>query len=132
MNKEILLALSILILPSTLVGIGLNMILGIPWWAVTLAGIGSQLFYHFYKIQVKDTKIIKKSLERYDNLQYKKYLIPLTCQGCGRENNVELDLTNTEFKCKFCEVENAIYINFATATKTNPLYDLSDVVANAS
>lgn len=54
--------------------------------------------------------------DKYSKLQYKKYMVELTCQSCNYTNVVELDLTkNTEFVCERCHRKNAIYTTFTTA-----------------
>jgi hypothetical protein len=129
---RILLVALLILAPSSLVGVGLGFILNIPWWTIAMSLIGIQWYFTYWLDKHKHTKLIKDALTKYESLDYKKYRIPLTCQECGRENNVELDLTNTEFTCKFCERKNAIYINFSTASITEPLMDLKDVIANAT
>ncbi len=79
-----------------------------------------------------ETKHILKILNKYDKLEYKKYLIPLICQACGFNNSIEIDLTNTEFVCEKCARKNAIYINFSTAIITEPKIDPNDFLANVS
>lgn len=62
-----------------------------------------------------------KIAEEYKSLDYKKFIIPLTCQECGVVNNVEMDLANTEFICKKCNRKNAIYVNFSSASVVDPI-----------
>lgn len=129
--------------PPAVLGVGLHMLFGVSALAVGLTTVALQWFYNYWYTYHKQFNLvteslaeqqatIDESLAHYNALEYKKYKIPLTCQGCGRNNDVELDLTNTEFVCSFCELDNAIYINFTTATKTDPVYDMGDILANAT
>lgn len=136
---NLILGLSFLVLPSLGIGIALDYLLSISWWAITIILISLQIGVNYYLTVYKEQNSLIKSvskfeefIKRYEELKYKKYRIPLTCQACGRENTVELDLTNTEFKCKYCERNNAIYVNFSTAITTEPLLDPNDVIANAT
>jgi hypothetical protein len=146
---------------SFIVSISTGGIINIPWYWTTLASTGIQWIYHntnrqkrkLINLQVEYEKestkldqlaneletnytahvdLLKKEIEEYASKDYKKYILPLTCQACGKENTVELDLENTEFTCKFCEVENAIYTNFSTVVKTSPMYDVNDFLVNAT
>lgn len=76
-------------------------------------------------------KELDEVIEAYKNLEYRKYIVPLVCKKCGIENQVEMDLMqNTEFKCIHCGMENAIYVNFFVAAKTNPL-NVNDFINKA-
>ncbi len=133
----------------------------IPWYWTTLIAIGIQWIYHNTNLQKRKLvhlqyeyekeseildktatelehnynshlELLKREIEEYSSKDYKKYILPLTCQACGKENTVELDLENTEFTCKFCGVENAIYTNFSTVVKTSPMYDVNDFLVSAT
>lgn len=73
---------------------------------------------------------LEDARKEYESLEYKKYILPLVCRQCGRENNVEMDLANTEFECKNCGRKNAIYINFSVATITDPI-NVNDFITKA-
>jgi|TARA_R110000803_G_scaffold51753_2_gene106786 hypothetical protein len=126
---RLLIALSLLILPSFLVGLGLFLLFDISWWGITAIGVGLQWFYTYWHKHHKEYNRIEESLVKYDALEFKQYLVPLTCQGCAMENDVELDLTETEFVCVGCGVKNSIWINFTTATTTEPITDAVDFFA---
>lgn len=130
--KQILVILFLILTPAVLLGLGVSYCISVPWWAIAGSLVALQWYFTYWFDKHKQEKIIKDALAKYEGLEYKKYLIPLTCQECGKENNVELDLTKTEFKCRFCERKNAIYINFSTASLTEPLMDLKDIIANAT
>ena len=93
---KLLLALSLWVLPSTMLGLGLWYLFDISWIGIALTGIAAQWFYSYWAKHHREYNRIEKSLERYDSLEYKQYLVPLTCQECGKENEVELDLTIIE------------------------------------
>lgn len=131
-KKTILVALSLLLIPSILLGIGIGYVAGLNWIPIALGLVGIQWYASYWIDKNKQIKAIETALTKYDSLEFKKYLIPLKCQECGRDNSVEMDLSSTEFKCIFCKRKNAIYVNFSTASLTEPLMDLRDVVANAT
>lgn len=97
---------------------GLSVLFGINFWAifclVTAIQIsGGWLYEKFYQ-----EVALFKALKEYTAKPYKKYEIPLNCQVCGKENIVEIDLTDTEFKCENCNRKNGIYVTFASAAIT--------------
>lgn len=129
---SILISIICLISPGLLLGVGFDVIFSIPWWSIMCMGAGLQWLYFFWKNKRNIETQLKNALDQYESLDYKKYLVPLKCQACGRDNSVELDLYDTEFKCKSCDKKNAIYINFSTASITDPLLDPNDFIANAT
>lgn len=68
-----------------------------------------------------ETQKILKSVEEYNKKPYKKYWIPLNCAHCGHKNEIEIDLTDTEFRCPNCLKFNGIHVNFMAAAITEPL-----------
>lgn len=121
-----------IILPALMLAIGLNLIWNIDILGATILLSTLQIIVYLFYKRMDNIKKIENTLNKYESLKYKKYLIPLICQNCGTTSNIELDLTNTEFTCPHCNTENAIYINFSTALKTNPLIDENDFLANVS
>jgi len=67
-----------------------------------------------------ETERIVAEVKAYNQKPYKKYLIPLNCAHCGHKNEVEIDLTDTEFRCNNCLKHNGIHVNFMTAAITDP------------
>lgn len=130
--KSIITSVSILLGVSLLISTGLFYLFSwnIIWTTMILCGL--QIIGQYCYNKYIETKHIFKILNKYENLKYKKYLIPLICQACGSTNSIEIDLTNTEFVCSKCEKKNAIYINFSTAIISEPLIDPNDILANVS
>jgi DNA-directed RNA polymerase subunit RPC12/RpoP len=62
-----------------------------------------------------------EEVKAYNQKPYKKYLIPLNCAHCGHKNEIEIDLTDTEFRCTNCLKYNGIHTNFMAAAITEPV-----------
>ncbi len=77
-----------------------------------------QFILHHYYNDVLTKKKISQTIDKYNSLEYKKYLIDLECAACKNLSPVTLDFGTTEYTCPLCKKENAIYIQIATATKT--------------
>lgn len=80
--------------------------------------LGSLWFDRYY-----ESKKLIKAVEDYANKPYKKYMIPLNCGHCGAKNEIEIDLTDTEFRCDNCKKFNGIHVNFMAAAITEPVSD---------
>lgn len=151
-NKELIKSLSKLFLPALGVSASLFYLFGIPWIPSFLGLFSIQIMANLIwdwilhkRIEVKkvneiineyvsaletEQKQYEDAKEEYQSLDYKKYIVPLMCRGCGKENNVEMDLSNTEFRCKYCSKSNAIYINFTVASITDPV-DVNNFITKA-
>jgi hypothetical protein len=85
------------------------------FWLITIIQYAGPLLYK----EFVELKYIKKALAEYNSKPFKQYAIPLKCQYCGKEQNVVIDLAETEYVCEQekggCGRKNAIYINFMTA-----------------
>ena len=68
-----------------------------------------------------ETRNIINLIKEYNAKPYKKYEIPLDCANCGSKNNIEIDLTETEFRCTNCQKFNGIHVSFMTAVITEPI-----------
>lgn len=117
----LLVSLSISALISAGISLGFLTFLNINFWYsfwffISLQISGSLIWDKYY-----ESKIIIDAIKEYSNKPFKKYLIPLNCAHCGTKNEVEIDLTDTEFRCKNCEKYNGIHTNFVTAAITEPI-----------
>jgi len=68
-----------------------------------------------------ETRKLLEVLDEYKAKPYRKYSIPLNCTYCNAKNEIEIDLTDTEFKCENCKKFNGIHVNFMTAAITEPI-----------
>jgi len=68
--------------------------------------------------QKENMERLERSLNKYDELPYKKYQIDLLCAMCGGQNNTLIDFETKNFVCTHCKNENAVFIQLATARKT--------------
>ena len=84
------------------------------WLAFVLQYAGPMLYKEFVEF-----RYIKQALAEYNSKPFKQYMVPLKCQYCGRNQNVAIDLSETEYICETekggCGRKNAIYVNFMTA-----------------
>ena len=117
-NKKLLLlgkSLFFMSLWSALFSFGLHLMFDINFWGsfiiATILQIIAPLAYNKYVV----VNSLKSSLEEYNKKPYKQYRIPLTCQSCGSNEDIDVDLNNTTYKCSNCHRTNAIYVSFTTA-----------------
>lgn len=82
--------------------------------AMMIQIVGS-VFWNQYLDSMIDAKAIRQAVDEYSKKPFKTYAVSLTCQGCGKPDTVELDLTNTEYVCSHCSRKNAIYVTITTA-----------------
>lgn len=82
--------------------------------AMILQIVGS-IFWNQYLERMIDVKTIRQAVDEYSKKPFKTYAVSLACQGCGKTDTVELDLTNTEYVCSHCNRKNAIYVTITTA-----------------
>lgn len=112
-----LFSLSLLIVCTTITAFLLNLLFHTFAISIPIAII-SQFLIHKYLDDVITKKRISQTIDKYNSLQYKKYLINLECAACKQISPVTLDFDTTEYSCPLCKRENAIYIQIATANKT--------------
>lgn len=89
--------------------------IGLPFWPIAVGVSVLQVLGKIVFDRYVEFDFLKKSLEEYNSKPYKEFMIPLTCQVCGKTDNVAMDLSKTEYRCTGCERMNAIYVTFATA-----------------
>jgi hypothetical protein len=123
-SKKILLIItsfSIISVFSGAIAYGLNAIYNIPFWAVFWIANSLQIAWSIYRDQYLEGRKITNAITEYSKKPYKKYYIPLNCAHCGHKNEIEIDLTDTEFRCENCKKFNGIHTNFMTAAITEPI-----------
>ena len=86
------------------------------WLIVTIQFLAPLLWSRLY-----ETRLLTTALEEYKAKPYRKYSIPLNCTYCNAKNEIEIDLTDTEFKCENCKKINGIHVNVMTAAITEPV-----------
>lgn len=86
------------------------------WFFITLQIGGSIWLSNFYE----SNKIIA-AVREYASKPYKKYMLPLNCAHCGHKNEIEIDLSDTEYRCENCKRYNGIHVNFMSAAITEPI-----------
>jgi DNA-directed RNA polymerase subunit RPC12/RpoP len=84
------------------------------WGTFLLTATIQFIFPHLYE-KYAIYQNVRAAVDEYNKKPYKKYNIPLTCQYCGREEGVDIDLEDTTYKCGNCSRTNAIYVTFTTA-----------------
>lgn len=123
-SKKILYVLYSLALTCVIsagISLGCTMLFSLPFWYT---------FWFFNSIQIGgymlwdkyyETRNVIQSVREYASKPYKKYILGLNCSHCGISNELEIDLTDTEFRCENCKKYNGIHINFTTAAITEPI-----------
>lgn len=88
---------------------------GVSFWPIFIGLALLQIVGQHIADRYLEINVIKKGLQEYNAKPYKEFIIPLTCQVCGKVDNVTMDLSETEYRCTSCQRKNAIYVTFATA-----------------
>jgi len=117
-SKKILLIVKSLLLLggiSTVCAFALLLMFGINFWGTFALTVLIQFIFPPIIERWTFSKKIQDAVNEYNSKPYKKYNIPLTCQYCGVQENVDIDLEDTRYKCANCERTNAIYVAFTTA-----------------
>lgn len=125
-NKKILIIFSSLFLTACLsagISFGTSFLLGWSFWPLFWLFFSSQILISFCYDRFYESKKLLDAVKEYTNKPYKKYIIPINCGHCGTKNELEIDLTDTEFRCPNCKKYNGIHINFMAAAITEPVSD---------
>lgn len=127
-SKKILIITTSILLTSLLsccLAYGLSFILNWNFWPLFFLSFASQILFSFWYDRFYESKKIMDAMAEYANKPYKKYIIPINCGHCGKKNEIELDLTDTEFTCEICKKHNGIHVNFMAAAITEPMNEFS-------
>jgi hypothetical protein len=123
-SKKILfltISLGITSLISGGLALGINAFFSIPFWGSFWFFVCAQILGSLAWDRYMETERIVAEVKAYNQKPYKKYLIPLNCAHCGHKNEIEIDLTDTEFRCTNCLKYNGIHTNFMAAAITEPV-----------
>lgn len=104
---------------SAALSLGIEEFLSFKFWPTFWFITVLQLIFPSIKDCCVDVFILKKAADEYRKKEYKKYNFPLRCSYCNADNAVDIDLTDTTFRCEKCKRKNAIYLNFTVASLTN-------------
>lgn len=127
-SKKILIVATSFIITSLLslcISYGVAFILDWNIWPIFWLCFASQILFSFWYDRFYESKKLISAATEYANKPYKKYIIPINCGHCGKKNEIELDLTDTEFTCQICKKHNGIHVNFMAAAITEPISDSS-------
>ena len=81
-------------------------------WLSLSSSIAVQILITYFAKQISYERKVKKSLESYDKLEFRKYPAQgIQCAACKKPNDLLLDWTTVGFRCKHCQVENGLEIN---------------------
>lgn len=123
-SKKILIIFVFLLISSVLSGIfalGLNLLFNFSFWGAFLVASACQISWSIFRSEYLEGKKLLELAKEYSSKPYRKYIIPLNCAHCGSKNEIEIDLTDTEFRCDNCKKYNGIHTNFMTAAITEPI-----------
>lgn len=121
-NKKILaIVISILGIAaiSTVAAFSFFYLAGLHFWGVFGFATLVQILAPWAAERYTFSQEVQNTVKEYANKPFRKYEIPLTCQYCGHSEPVDIDLTNTTYKCSTCERKNAVYVYFQTAVMQN-------------
>lgn len=107
---------------------GMEVFFELPFWKCFSFFTVLQLLIPFSWDYFYESKRIIKAVQDYANLPYKKYMIGLNCAHCGQTNKIEMDLSDTEFKCEVCKKDNGIYVEFMAAAITEPVSNTAEML----
>lgn len=125
-SKKILIIFSSLFLTACLsagLSFGTAFLLDWSFWPLFWLFFSCQILISFCYDRFYESKKLLDAVKEYTSKPYKKYIIPINCGHCGSKNELEIDLTDTEFKCSNCKKYNGIHINFMAAAITEPVSD---------
>ena len=95
-------------------GLGMNLVFGLSSLGAGvlafIAQIGGYLFYD----KVVEYNLLKSAIDDFKSKPYKEYNIPLSCQYCGKAENINVDLNETIYECSNCKRKNGIHVTFMT------------------
>lgn len=123
-SKKILIicaSLAITALISAGISLGLYTVFNFNFWGSFSILFTVQNAWSIYRAEYLDRRKIVKAVQEYSQKPYKKYLIPINCGHCGSKNELEIDLTDTEFQCDNCKKYNGLHVNFMAAAMTEPI-----------
>lgn len=123
-SKKILILFVFLLISSILSGcfaFGLKLLFDFSFWGTFLVASASQISWSIFRSEYLEGKKLLELAKEYSSKPYRKYIIPLNCAHCGSNNEIEIDLTDTEFRCDNCKKYNGIHTNFMTAAITEPI-----------
>lgn len=115
-KKILLIVVSILSVSgiSFLGALGLNYIFGWNLLGLFLLGIALIIFSSFLYNEIVEKLAIVPLLKEYAAKPFKVYSIMSPCQYCSSQQEVELDLSDTEYVCDNCKRKNAVHVVFNT------------------
>jgi hypothetical protein len=100
---------------------GTELFTGFSYKPLTFFFFCIQLAASFYITNIYESRNVIKAVQEYASKPYKKYILPINCGHCGQSNEIEIDLTDTEFKCTNCSKMNGIHISFMGSAITEPI-----------
>lgn len=103
------------------IAFGLNLLFNFSIWGSMLVAMTLQISWSLFRSEYLEGKQFLQLAKEYASKPYRKYIIPLNCAHCGSNNEIEIDLTDTEFRCDNCKKYNGIHTNFMTAAITEPI-----------
>lgn len=127
-SKKILIlvvSLGITSLLSAGLAMGLYSFFSVSFWSSFWFFFCSQILGSLAWDRYGETNKIIEAVNEYNKKPYKKYIIPLNCAHCGHKNEIELDLTDTEYRCTNCLKYNGIHVNFMSAAITEPISQIN-------
>lgn len=81
------------------------------WWLSLATSISLQIIATYFSNEIAYSRRVRKSLDAYDKLEYRKYpAAGIHCSACKQPNDFLLDWNTVGFKCKHCGVENGLEI----------------------
>lgn len=126
-KKLLIITVSILLTAfiSACLSSGFSFFLAWNFWPIFWFFFGMQILVSLWYDKYYESEKLIKAVQEYANKPYKKYMIPLNCAHCGVKNEIQIDLTDTEFRCDNCKKYNGIHVNFMTAAITEPVNEVS-------
>jgi uncharacterized membrane protein len=80
------------------------------WVSITFA-VALQIVLSYAVRQIGYERKVRRSLENYDKLEFRKYpAVGIHCAACKKPNDFLLDWNTVGFKCKHCNIENGLEI----------------------
>lgn len=123
-SKKILILITFLLITGILssgFAFGAYLLFGLSFWGTFLVSSTLQISWSIFRSEYLEGKKLFELAKEYASKPYRKYVIPLNCAHCGSKNEIEIDLTDTEFRCENCKKYNGIHTNFMTAAITEPI-----------
>jgi DNA-directed RNA polymerase subunit RPC12/RpoP len=121
-KKILIIFTSILVtaLISTGLSAGTSFILSWNFWPIFWLFFAAQILGSLIWDKYYESNQIIAAVKEYASRPYRKYMLAMNCAHCGHKNEIEIDLTDTEFRCSNCQKYNGIHVNFMAAAITEP------------